>query len=309
VELFLIVAAIGAVLGLIKALDRKVPGSLYKFVLVVWAVGPLLGTIYAMVRLWQDWISWTELSLFVFFYLATGMGITGGFHRLLTHKSFDTHPAVRFTFLAFGCMALQGRPIDWAADHLKHHAFSDKAGDPHSPLEGFWHAHMGWFFREPAEDRYRYAGPLMKDPLVRFMDRTFLVWVAVGLLIPYLIAGWPGLIWGGLVRIAFVNHATFAVNSICHTFGARPFDTKDESRNNWIVAMLTFGEGWHNNHHAFPAMAYHGMSWKQFDPTAVLIKTLVFLRLAKNPKLPRPELISRRRGGKVAAQTAASAGD
>jgi len=307
VTLLLVVLAVGLVLGVIKALDRKVPGSMYKAVLLVWAVAPLLGTVVAIVRLWDEWIGWRELSLFVGFYLATGMGITLGFHRLLTHKSFDTNPAVRFVSLMFGCMALQGRPIDWAADHLKHHAFSDKEGDPHSPVEGFWHAHMGWFFREPPEDRMRYAGPLLKDPLVRFMDRTFLVWVAVGLLVPYLIAGWQGLLWGGLVRIAFVNHATFAVNSVCHTFGARAFDTKDQSRNNWIVAALTFGEGWHNNHHAFPAMAYHGMSWKQFDPTAVAIKVLVFLRLAKNPKVPRPELIARRRGGQ--ATQPASAGD
>jgi stearoyl-CoA desaturase (delta-9 desaturase) len=288
------VVVVGAILGIIKVFDRKVPGSLYKAVLVVWAVGPLVGTVWAMVELWQDWLSWTDVTLFVVLYLATGMGITLGFHRLLTHRSFETPAPVRALFLILGCMANQGRPVDWAANHLKHHAFSDEDGDPHSPLEGFFHAHLGWFFKAPPADRVRYTGSLLKDPLIMFIDRTTIVWLALGLVIPYLIGGWSGLLWGGAVRMAFVSHATFAVNSICHTFGARPFATSDESRNNWIIAMLTFGEGWHNNHHAFPAMAYHGMGWRQFDPTAVMIKFLKVLGLARNIKQPRPELVERR---------------
>ncbi|HEV2108547.1 MAG TPA: acyl-CoA desaturase [Thermomicrobiales bacterium] len=299
-------AIVGAVLGIIKIFDRKVPGSLYKAVLVVWAVGPLIGTVWAMVELWQEWLSWTDVTLFVVFYLATGMGITLGFHRLLTHRSFETPAPVRAVFLILGCMANQGRPVDWAANHLKHHAFSDEDGDPHSPVEGFFHAHLGWFFKAPPADRERYTGKLLKDPLIMFIDRTTLVWLGLGLVIPYLIGGWSGLLWGGAVRMAFVSHATFAVNSICHTFGARPFDTSDESRNNWIIAMLTFGEGWHNNHHAFPGMAYHGMGWRQFDPTAVMIKTLKVLGLARNIKQPQPELVERRLAPKPAA---AAAGD
>jgi len=198
-------------------------------------------------------------------------------------------------------MAGQGRPIDWAANHLKHHAFADKEGDPHSPVEGLFHAHLGWFFTAEPADRERYGARLQADKLVAFMDRTAVLWLVLGLVVPFLLAGWTGFLWGGLVRLAFLNHATFAVNSICHAFGTRDFDTKDESRNNWLVAALSFGEGWHNNHHAFPAMAYHGMSWRQFDPTAVMIRLLVWLRLARNVKLPRPELIARRKATAISA--------
>ena len=292
---WVLIGVVAVAAALIKVFDRQVPGTLYKAVLLLWAVGPLVGTLWAIVLLWQQWIGWRELTLFVVFYFATGMGITLGFHRLLTHSSFETNPAVRGTFLALGCMAGQGRPIDWAANHLKHHAFADKEGDPHSPLEGLFHAHLGWFFTGEPADRERYGARLQADKLVAFMDRTAVFWLVLGLVVPFLLAGWSGFLWGGLVRLAFLNHATFAVNSICHAFGSRDFDTKDESRNNWLVAALSFGEGWHNNHHAFPAMAYHGMSWRQFDPTAVMIRLLVWLRLARNVKLPRPELIARRK--------------
>ena len=292
--MWITIAAVALALSLVKMFDRKVPGSLYKVVLLIWAVGPLIGTVWAMVLLWRDWISPLDLALFLVLYFLTGMGITGGFHRLITHSSFETNKVVRGTFLILGCMAAQGRPIDWASNHLKHHAHADQEGDPHSPVEGLFHAHLGWFFTGEAADRERYGAKLERDPLTAFIDKTTVVWLVLGLVIPYLIAGWSGFLWGGLVRIAFLNHATFAVNSICHAFGARPFDTKDESRNNWIVALLTFGEGWHNNHHAFPAMAYHGMSWRQFDATAITIRLLVWLKLAKNVKLPRPELVQRR---------------
>ena len=147
----------------------------------------------------------------------------------------------------------------------------------------------------PAAERERYCKRHLADPLVVFIDKTFLIWVALGLLIPYLIAGWQGLLWGGFVRIAVVNHVTWAVNSVCHTFGDRPFNIKDESRNNWIVGLLAFGEGWHHNHHAFPAMAYHGMSWRQFDLTALIIRLLAKLKLVSNIKLPSSDLVERRR--------------
>lgn len=264
-------------------------------ILIVFVVGPLLATVWAMYTLWQEWISWTELSLFLTFYVLTGLGITIGFHRLLTHHSFEVGPVLKAIFLILGSMAVQGKAIDWAANHLKHHAFSDQEGDPHSPLEGFFHAHVGWLFSAPPADRERYAKKLMGDPIIAFVDRTFLIWVGLGLLIPYLIGGWEGLLWGGFVRIAVVNHVTWAVNSVCHTFGDRPFDIKDMSRNNWIVGLLAFGEGWHHNHHAFPAMAYHGMSWRQFDLSAIVIRLLAKLRLAHNVKMPSRELVDRRR--------------
>jgi stearoyl-CoA desaturase (Delta-9 desaturase) len=309
--LWIVIGLLALTAALIKMFDRKVPGTLYKVVLLVWAIGPLVGTVWAMVLLWQEWISWTDLTLFIVFYFLTGMGITAGFHRLLTHSSFETPAPVRATFLILGSMAGQGKPIDWASNHLKHHAFSDKEGDPHSPVEGLWHAHMGWFFSGEPADRERYGKKWENDRVIQFVDRTAEVWLVLGLVIPFLIGGWSGFIWGGLVRFAFLNHATFAVNSICHAFGARPFDTKDESRNNWFIAFLTFGEGWHNNHHAFPAMAYHGMSWRQFDPTAVIIKLLVWCKLAKNVKLPRPELVERRlaKPAPVAAPAVVQPGD
>ncbi|HMM41422.1 MAG TPA: acyl-CoA desaturase, partial [Thermomicrobiales bacterium] len=264
-------------------------------ILIVFVIGPLVATAYAMYTLWEEWISWTELGLFLAFYFLTGLGITIGFHRLLTHRSFEVGPMLKATFLILGSMAVQGRAIDWAANHLKHHAFSDQEGDPQYPLDGFFHAHVGWLFSVPPADRERYAKKLIDDPIISFVDRTFLVWVGLGLLIPYLIGGWEGLLWGGFVRIAFVNHVTWAVNSVCHTFGDRPFDIKDMSRNNWIVGLLAFGEGWHHNHHAFPAMAYHGMGWRQFDLSAIVIRLLSKLRLARNVKMPSGELVERRR--------------
>jgi stearoyl-CoA desaturase (delta-9 desaturase) len=279
-------------------------------ILIVFVVGPLLATAYAMYLLWQDWIGARELALFFALYVLTGLGITVGFHRLLTHRSFEAVKAVNVIFLILGSMAVQGRAIDWAANHLKHHAHSDEEGDPHSPLEGFFHAHMGWIFTAPDADRERYCKRHMADPIISFVDRTFLLWVALGLIIPFMLGGWMGLLWGGFVRIAVVNHVTWAVNSVCHTFGDRPFDIKDESRNNWLVGLLAFGEGWHHNHHAFPAMAYHGMSWRQFDLSAIVIRTLEKLKLVWNVKTPSPALIERRRkGAKPVVEPTPATGD
>ena len=275
-------------------------------VLLVFVVGPLVATVYAMISLWNQMIGVKELALFLILYVATGLGVTFGYHRMLTHRSFETGPVVKAIFLILAAMAVQGRAIDWAANHLKHHAFSDKEGDPHSPLEGFFHAHIGWIFSSPPAERERYAKRLLSDRLIVAIDRTFLLWVALGLVVPYLIAGWEGLLWGGLVRIAFVNHVTWAVNSVCHTFGDRPFDIKDQSRNNWLVGLLAFGEGWHHNHHAFPAMAYHGMTWRQFDLTALMIRLFNKIGLVWNVKMPSAALIERRR--KVAVEPVA-AGD
>jgi stearoyl-CoA desaturase (delta-9 desaturase) len=272
-------------------------------VLLVFVVGPLLATVYAIARLWHDLIGWRELTIFLGLYLATGLGITFGYHRLLTHRSFETGPVLKTVFLIFAAMAVQGRAIDWAANHLKHHAFSDEEGDPHSPLEGFFHAHIGWLFSAPPADRERYAKRLLADPLIVALDRTFLLWAALGLAIPFAIAGWEGLLWAGFVRIVVVNHVTWAVNSVCHTFGDRPFDIKDESRNNWLVGLLAFGEGWHHNHHAFPGMAYHGMTWRQFDLTALVIRLLARLSLVWNIKNPSPELVERRRRKPAALTT------
>ena len=271
------------------------PGIARKTALLFFVVGPIIGTIYAIARLWQELIGWEELALFIGLYLATGLGITFGYHRLLTHRSFETGSVVKAIALILGSMAVQGRAIDWASNHLKHHAHADEDGDPHSPVEGLFHAHVGWLFSAPPADRERYGKRLMDDPLILAIDRTFLLWVALGLAIPYAIAGLEGLLWGGFVRIVLVNHVSWSVNSICHMFGDRPFDIKDESRNLWILGLLAFGEGWHHNHHAFPAMAFHGMSRRQVDLTAYIIRLLNRLGLVWNIKLPSPELVARRR--------------
>lgn len=294
---WLLLAVIAMLVGAFWSCDQKLPDFIRKAVLLFWAVGPLLGTLYAMTQLWDAWIGWPELLLFIGFYIGTGMGVTLGFHRMLTHQSFEANRFVKASFLILGCMANQGRPIDWAANHLKHHAFSDKAGDPHSPLDGLFHAHLGWIFRAPPADRSRYCRRLLADRMVTFIDQTSMLWVLLGFLVCYAVGGWSGFLWGGVVRVAFVSHATFAVNSICHAFGTRPFVTKDESRNNWWVALLSLGEGWHNNHHAFPGAAYHGMAWWQLDLTGSVIRLLARLHLVWNIKEPTADLVRRRRIG------------
>jgi stearoyl-CoA desaturase (Delta-9 desaturase) len=273
---------------------------------VLIAVGlalPLAATGYAIWMLWNSSVGWEDVLLLVGMYVLTGLGTTLGYHRLATHRSFETSGVVRGFFLALGAMALQGKVVNWAAWHLKHHASSDQEGDPHSPLEGFFHAHVGWILKATPADCERYCKRLLADPVVRFVDRTNMLWVALGLIIPFAIAGWSGLIWGGLVRIAVGNHLTFAINSVCHMFGEQPFDTGDESRNNWLMGTIGLGEGWHNNHHAFPSMAYHGMSPRQPDLTGLVIRLLKRLGLAWNVKVPSAAVVQRRRRPRTAGVT------
>jgi stearoyl-CoA desaturase (Delta-9 desaturase) len=176
--------------------------------------------------------------------------------------------------LALGCMAGHTDPVRWAAIHIQHHARSDEEGDPHSPLEGLFHAHFGWIYTGIDPQPAIYAKPLLKDPIVIFFQRSFLLWVVLGFVIPWALGGWSGLLWGGLVRMFVSHHITFSVNSICHTFGQHPFDTGDRSTNQWLVGLLSLGEGWHNNHHAFPRSAFHGLRWWQIDLSAYLILLL-----------------------------------
>jgi stearoyl-CoA desaturase (delta-9 desaturase) len=293
-----IAAAIAAGL-LLKLLQDGVPHWAYRVVLLVGIVVPPAALVYAVARIGSESPGWRSLALLVALYVLTGFGTTIGFHRLLTHRSFETTRPVKAVLLVLGSMASQGRCIDWAANHIKHHALADREGDPHSPLDGFFHAHVGWIYRAQPAERERYCRHLLTDPVVLFVDRTAGLWVGIGLLVPYLVDGWRGLIWGGLVRIALSNHAAFAVNSICHTFGSRPFATKDESRNNLLVSIASLGEGWHNNHHAFPAMAYHGMTRAELDPSGLVIRLLVKLGLAWDPKRPQAALVERRRAPAV----------
>ena len=262
-----------------KLVEKRTP-KFWDAVLLVAIVAPLVATVYAMWRLWHEWIGWRELTLFLVLYLLTGLGTTVGYHRLVTHESFRTRPSVKAVLLGLGAMNFQGEVVNWAAYHRKHHAHSDREGDPHSPREGFLHAHVAWLFKASQAERERYCKRLLEDPVIVLMDRTSVLWAVFGLAIPFLIAGWTGLLWGGLVRIAFTNHVTFAVNSICHMYGSRPHATKDESRNNLLIGLLGFGEGWHNNHHAYPRAARHGSGWRQPDISGLVISALERVGLA-----------------------------
>jgi len=275
--------------------------------MLVVVVLPFLATLFAIELLWQRAVNWTDLALLVAFNLLAGLGVTVGYHRMLTHRSFQPHPVVKFIFLAFGSMAVEGPALEWAATHIKHHAHSDREGDPHSPVEGFWHAHMGWLFNRSFADPNIYCRNLVKDPIVVFVSRTFIFWVILSLAIPFAIGGWTGLLWGGLVRIFLTHHITWSVNSVCHTFGKREFETRDQSRNEWIVGLLGLGEGWHNNHHAFPRSAFHGLHWWQFDLSGYVIWTLERVGLARDVYRVSPAMRARYTDKKMGVESEVTA--
>jgi stearoyl-CoA desaturase (Delta-9 desaturase) len=252
-------------------------------------------------QLWERALHWGDLVVFALLYLLFGLGITVGFHRLFTHRSFKTTRPVRFIFGVLGSAAIEGPVISWVADHRKHHAFSDKEGDPHSPhvghgggvrgaLAGLLHAHVGWLFIHTQRGaKRRYAPDLMADPVVAFVDRTFFVWALGGLALAFglgvaighsLKAGLTGLLWGGAVRMLVLHHVTYSINSLCHFFGRRRFVTGDESRNLLWLALPSLGESWHNNHHAFPTSAAHGMRRLELDISGLVIRALEKVGLA-----------------------------
>ena len=285
-------------------------------VTLVAVVVPPLGLVSAMGLLWQVGFHWIDVVLFAALYVGCAFGTTIGFHRFFTHKGFEAGPPVKALLAILGCMTMQGPVTQWVTDHRKHHALSDKPGDPHSPhvgygagawgaLRGFVHAHVGWMFSNLGMEQGReYGRDLYEDRLVRAIDRLYLVWVVLTLGIPFGIgyavggswqAGVEGLVWGGLIRIAAYQHATFSVNSICHMFGRKDYRSRDEARNNWLVALLVFGEGWHNNHHAFPASARHGLERRQIDLSWWVIRGLEKLGLVWDVKVPDAAQLDRRR--------------
>lgn len=283
---------------------------LEKTVIIISVIAPLIGTVFAISLLWQSLVGWRDIAIMAGMYVMVALGITVGFHRMLTHRGFEAPVIVRFFWLALGSMALQGPALNWASDHIKHHAHTDTEEDPHSPLHGFFHAHLGWLVTGSMANPQVYGKWLLKDPVVMFVSRTWYVWVALGFFIPYLLGGWTGLLWGGLVRIFLLNHVTWSVNSVCHTFGGRMFESDDMSRNNWVVGLLAMGEGWHNNHHAFPRSAFHGMRWWQFDLSSYIIWTMEQVGLAWNvQRIPHEKLearLIRKRTGVAAAAAAAA---
>lgn len=277
---------------------------------------PPIGVLFAMGVLWGVALHPVDLVLLVALYAATGIGITVGLHRFFTHRSFDAARPVQLVLAVLGSMAVQGYVTDWVADHRCHHAHSDVEGDPHSPhvgrrsgvrgqLAGLWHAHMGWIFRRgPAERTVLYARDLLDDRLIRIVDRLYPVWVLLTLGIPFAVGfaaggtaarGFEALVWAGLIRVFLVHHATWSVNSICHSFGRRPYRARDESRNNWLLALPTLGEAWHNNHHAFPSSAVLGFDRRQLDVGALVIRGLQRLRLVWNVHTPDSTQRARRR--------------
>ena len=268
---------------------------------VVTAVPPIM----VAIGMWFGWmgnlLNWQDLLILAGSYVVVGSGITVGFHRLLTHRSFKCHRLLRAGFAALGSAAAEGPVIDWVATHRKHHQYSDIDGDPHSPhvghgsgwlgaLGGLMHAHVGWVFGDmEVADEGRYAKDLVADPLIRFVDRTFVLWVIAGLgaafglgvaLTGSIDGGLTALLWGGAARIFFMHHATFSINSLCHFFGRQDYETEDESRNLAWLAIPTWGEAWHNNHHAFPTSYRHGLRRWQIDPSAAMIRLMEITGLA-----------------------------
>lgn len=273
---------------------------------LVGVILPFIGLLIAVALLWSSAVGWFDVALLVSTYILTAAGITVGFHRLLTHRSFQTYRPIEYAFAVLGSLAVQGSVLDWVADHRKHHAHTDVEGDPHSPhvghgsgLRGLWHAHTGWLMRTHGQADWRtHARDLYEDQGMRRITRAFPWLVLATLVIPSLV-GWVviggaggalrGLIWGGLVRVFFVHHVTWSVNSVCHYFGRRRFAIDDKSTNVAWLALPSLGESWHHNHHAFPRSAEHGLRRHELDPSAIVIRALERLGLAWNVVRITPE--------------------
>jgi stearoyl-CoA desaturase (delta-9 desaturase) len=266
---------------------------------------PLLGLGGAVAFFWGWGFHWTDLGILLGGYFLTALGITVGFHRLFTHRSFETYRAVQVILGVLGSMAVQGPLLKWVALHRRHHQHSDRPGDPHSPhlhgaaawglLRGLWHAHLGWIFLPDPPDLDRYVKDLRQSALLRVVSALFPAWVVLGLVFPAALGGvimlswsgvWTGLVWGGLVRVFLVHHITWSINSVCHLWGSRPYRSADQSRNNIVFGVLGMGEGFHHTHHVFPTSARHGLRWWQIDVSYWVIRALALARLAWNVKLP-----------------------
>jgi stearoyl-CoA desaturase (Delta-9 desaturase) len=271
----------------LESLDRAVTGLI--------TLAPFLLLSVAVWQLWNKELHWRDVVIFIVMYVPIGLGITVGFHRMLTHRSFKTWPWLRGLLAILGTAAIEGPVISWVADHRKHHAYSDRLGDPHSPhvdhgggwrgaIQGLAHAHVGWLFNHTQRGaRERYAPDLLADPVINFVDKTFVLWALAGLIVPFLLgllvggtlgAGLTAMLWGGAVRVFLLHHVTYSINSLCHFFGRRRFQTNDQSRNLWWLAPFSLGEAWHNNHHAFPTSAFHGLGRRELDLSGLTIAAM-----------------------------------
>lgn len=262
---------------------------------------------------WGRGFDWAQLGIVLFMYFLSGLGVTLGYHRLFTHGSYHAVRPLQFVLGVMAGMAAEGPLIWWVATHRRHHQHSDCEMDPHSPhaalpegagmwdrVKGFAHAHIGWLILDHATDPNRYAPDLQADPMMRMLSRLFPLWLALGLAIPtalgWLVGGGQGallgFLWGGLARIALLHHVTWSINSVCHVWGKKAYRSGDESRNNALMGLVGFGEGWHNNHHAFPTSARHGLHWWQFDLSWVIIRTFERMGLVWKVRVPSPERLS-----------------
>jgi stearoyl-CoA desaturase (delta-9 desaturase) len=295
------------------AVEEERMKRLAKVLTLVITIVPFLGLVVGLRLAWGG-ISALDLGLLIGLYCISILGVTIGYHRQLTHGGFDTPAWLRVTLAIMGSLAVEGSVIRWVADHRRHHMFTDRLGDPHSPhlvdeegfkgvVKGLWHAHIGWFFVEETTVVPRFAPDLLKDRGIRVVSDLFPLWAILSFALAPGIAlavthSWQAavtaFVWGSLVRIFLMHHVTWSVNSICHYFGRRPYETGDMSTNNWLMSVVSFGEGWHNNHHAFPSSAFHGLEWWQVDLSGLVIRGLRSVGLVRNVRVPTARQLSRK---------------
>ncbi|OLR94945.1 acyl-CoA desaturase [Actinokineospora bangkokensis] len=297
-----------------KPLLGRHRGGAEQFGVQVFVLVPLLALVAAVPFAWGWGLGWSDVAIGAAFFVFTGLGVTVGYHRYFTHGAFKAKRWLRVLLAVAGGMSLQGSVIEWVADHRRHHAFSDREGDPHSPwlfgtgvvavARGFWHAHMGWLFDRDRTNADRFAPDLLADTDLRRVDRLFPLLTVVSLLLPALIGGlvtwsWWGALtaffWAGIIRVALLHHTTWSVNSICHMVGGRPFKSRDRAANFWPLALVSFGESWHNSHHADPTSARHGVLRGQLDISARLIWLFEKAGWAWDVRWPTPARIAKLR--------------
>jgi stearoyl-CoA desaturase (Delta-9 desaturase) len=274
----------------------------------IFVIVPFLALLAAIPFTWGWGLHWSDVWISLVFFFGVGCGVTVGFHRYFTHGSFKAKRPLRLALAVTGSMAIEGSIIRWVADHRRHHAFSDREGDPHSPwrfgnspralIKGLMYAHIGWLFGRELTNEHRFAPDLVADKDIRGIDRLFPLWVTATLLAPAMIGGlvtwsWAGALtaffWAGLVRVCLLHHVTWSINSICHTIGERPYQARDKSANFWPLAILSFGESWHNSHHADPTCARHGVQKGQLDLSARVIWFFEKFGWVYDVRWPKPE--------------------
>jgi stearoyl-CoA desaturase (delta-9 desaturase) len=293
-----------------------------KFLNMLVVALPFVGFIAATIYFWGWGLNALHLTVFLVMVTTTSLGVTIGFHRLFTHKAFETSAPVRFILGVLGSMSVEGPVIKWTTIHRHHHQHSDEEDDAHSPyhtghddagtLHGLYYSHIGWLFDPDIPDLSKYSKDLIEDRVTAFVSRWFFLWVFLGIAIPATIGGlfadgsqsaifnWTGallgLLWGGFARIFIVHHMTWSINSICHIWGSKPYRTHDQSRNNPAMGLFGWGEGWHNNHHAFPTSARHGLEWWQLDISWIVIRAMQALGLVWKVRLPSEKMIASKAG-------------